>query len=200
MDDTFNTISGTSEGLYKEKGSRFIGYAFHVGNEEEIREILKKLKKEHHAARHHCYAWKLGAEGVQFRANDDGEPSSTAGKPILGAITAAGLTNVLVVVVRYFGGILLGTNGLIVAYRTAATEALKNAVIVTCKIETRFILTFGYSLMNEVMKLIKTNNLEASNMTMGDSCSLVITCLKSDKDRITTLLSGINNLKFSLFT
>ncbi|HOI47993.1 MAG TPA: YigZ family protein, partial [Prolixibacteraceae bacterium] len=131
MEDTYKTVSAPSEGLFKDKGSRFISYLYPVTTEEEIKEIIQQVKKAHHSARHHCYAWRLGRENIRFRANDDGEPSSTAGKPILGQLTSFELTNVLLVVVRYFGGTLLGTSGLINAYREAASEAIRNALVET---------------------------------------------------------------------
>src|SRR5690554_122122 len=129
MKDTYRTISKPSEGYYKDKGSRFLAYAYPVETEAETRELLMQLKKEHHSARHHCYAWRLGAENPAYRANDDGEPSSTAGRPILGQLLAYDVTNVFIVVVRYFGGTLLGTSGLINAYKAAAADALSNADI-----------------------------------------------------------------------
>ena len=135
MEDTYKTIEKPSEGLFKDKGSKFISFAFPVDNEEEIKEIVQSIKKEHHSARHHCYAWRLGADQLLFRANDDGEPSSTAGKPILGQIQSFDLTNILIVVVRYFGGTLLGVSGLINAYRNAALDAINQAEIVEKLVE-----------------------------------------------------------------
>ena len=134
MNDTYKTIEDTRRRIFKDKGSKFYAFAFPVKTEDEIKEIIAGLKKEHHSARHHCYAWRLGTEEITYRANDDGEPSSTAGKPILGQLLSFDVTNMLVVVVRYFGGTLLGASGLINAYRTAAASALKNA-----KIETKII-------------------------------------------------------------
>jgi len=159
VNDSYKTIKAKSEGLFKDKGSKFLSYAFPVETEEEIKEILIQIKKEHHSARHHCYAWRLGTEEITFRANDDGEPSSTAGKPILGQLLSFELTNILVVVVRYFGGTLLGTGGLINAYRTAAAEAIKNAKTVTRVVEDKFTLKFTYNEMNDVMQIIKQENL-----------------------------------------
>ncbi|MDP2112754.1 MAG: YigZ family protein, partial [Bacteroidota bacterium] len=130
MEDTYKTIEKPSEGLFKDKGSKFISFAFPVNSEDEIKDIVQSIKKEHHSARHHCYAWRLGADHLHFRANDDGEPSSTAGKPILGQIQSFDLTNILIVVVRYFGGTLLGVSGLINAYRSAALDAINQAEIV----------------------------------------------------------------------
>lgn len=154
--DSYIGIADVSEGLYKDKGSRFIAYAYPVVSEEEVKPLVDALKKEHHAARHHCYAYRIGMDGSVFRANDDGEPSGTAGRQILGAIDSAGLSDVLVVVVRYFGGILLGVPGLIRAYREAAADALANAVTVERIPVRRYGLEFGYEQMNDVQKLLKS--------------------------------------------
>src|SRR5680860_1427595 len=149
MDDTYKTIEQPVEGYFKDKGSKFYAFAFPVNHENDIKEILTRIKKEHHSARHHCYAWRLGTEKITFRANDDGEPSSTAGKPILGQLQSFGVTNILIVVVRYFGGTLLGVSGLISAYRNAAANALNNADIQTKIIERYFDLQFTYNELNE---------------------------------------------------
>lgn len=150
--DTYNTIKSPSEGLFKDKGSRFIAYAFPVCDSVEVKGIVDALKKEHHAARHHCYAWRIaGAE----RVNDDGEPSGTAGRPIMGVIEKSDLDDVLVVVVRYFGGILLGVPGLINAYRSAAADALANAVTQERVRQSRIAVEFDYGLMNDLQKLVK---------------------------------------------
>lgn len=154
--DSYIGIADVSEGLYKDKGSRFIAYAYPVVSEEEVKPLVDALKKEHHAARHHCYAYRIGMDGSVFRANDDGEPSGTAGRQILGAIDSAGLSDVLVVVVRYFGGILLGVPGLIRAYREAAADALANAVTVERIPVRRYGLEFRYEQMNDVQKLLKS--------------------------------------------
>jgi uncharacterized YigZ family protein len=184
MTDTYKTIKEKSEGLFKDKGSKFFAYAFPVETEDEIKQILAQLKKEHHSARHHCYAWRLGTEGITFRANDDGEPSSTAGKPILGQLLRFELTNTLIIVVRYFGGTLLGTSGLINAYRTAAAEAIKNAKIETRIIEEKFTLNFNYKEMNEVMQIIKQENLNITDTRFELNCELDFSVRKSDAVRI----------------
>src|SRR5665647_871561 len=145
--DTYKTIGAPCEGLYKEKGSKFIAYAFPVSDEQQIKEITARLKKEHHSARHHCYAWRLGSDLELFRVNDDGEPSGTAGRPIFGQIKQHELTDILVVVVRYFGGILLGTSGLTNAYKQAAANVLTNAHIVEKVIETTIEVNFDYLAM-----------------------------------------------------
>jgi uncharacterized YigZ family protein len=155
MTDEYLSISAPAGGLYKDKGRKFIAYAFPVTNEDEIRQCLAAIRKEHYAARHWCYAWRLGAEGRQYRANDDGEPSGTAGRPILNQILAARLSDVLVVVVRYFGGTLLGTGGLIHAYREAASAALGRATPVTRYVTRHFCIAFEPARTNEVMRRLK---------------------------------------------
>lgn len=159
MIDSFLTIKSPSKGLFKDKGSKFIAFAYPVSNEDEIKKHIQYLKKEHDAARHHCYAWRLGVEKIRFRVNDDGEPSSSAGKPILGQIQKFDLTNILIVVVRYFGGKLLGVGGLINAYRTATINALEKADILEEQVKTHFWVEYEYPLMNEVMKIFKDHKL-----------------------------------------
>ncbi len=170
--DTYKSISGPSEGLFKDNGSRFIAHACPVRTEEEIKSIIASLKKEYHDARHHCYAYRLGYRRDIFRANDDGEPSSSAGKPILGQIDSLGLSDVLVVVTRYFGGIKLGIPGLIRAYRTAAADALSKAEIIQKTACRRYRLSFGYTDMNSVMKVLKDLGLTASGQDFGMTCTL----------------------------
>jgi uncharacterized YigZ family protein len=193
--DTYKTIKSKSSGYFKEKGSKFFAYAYPVKTEEEIKEILTQLKKEHHSARHHCYAWRLGTEEITVRANDDGEPSSTAGKPILGQLQKFGVTRLLLVVVRYFGGTLLGTGGLINAYKSAAADALNNARIVTKTIETHYQLHFTYPLMNDVMQIIKQENLNILNTQFEMECNLTFAVRKSKAARIEELFrqfSGVD--------
>lgn len=160
MTDSYHTIAAPASGEFKDRGSRFIGYAYPVQSEEAALAHLEGLRKEHFKARHHCFAWRLGPDGSRFRANDDGEPSGTAGRPILGQIDAAGLTEVFIVVVRYFGGTLLGTSGLINAYREAAADALRHAEIVEKIIKDHFLLDFDYALMPDVMNGLKKLELE----------------------------------------
>ncbi len=167
---SYKTISTLSEGLYKEKGSKFLSFAHPVGSLEEVKELLDKYKKEYYDARHVCYAYMIGTERTVFRANDDGEPSGTAGRPILGQINSYELTNILVVVVRYFGGVLLGTGGLVTAYKEATIEALENAKIVEKKLEKTFLLEFDYPKMSEVMQIIKQMSAELIDMKMEYNC------------------------------
>ena len=195
MEDTYRTISKPSEGIFKDKGSKFISFAFPVISEDEIREIIHSIKKEHHSARHHCYAWRLGHEKLLFRANDDGEPSSTAGKPILGQIQSHDLTNILIVVVRYFGGILLGTNGLINAYRNAATDAVNQAEIVERVVEKQLLIEFGYEGMNEVMKVFKDEKLPQIDPQFDLRCQITTRVRLSDQIRISEELKKIEGLK-----
>ncbi len=155
MEDSYKTIEAKTEGLYKEKGSKFIAFAFPVYTEDEIKNILEDLRGKYYDARHHCYAYRLGADKLRFRANDDGEPSSTGGKPILGQIVSNDLTNILIVVVRYFGGIKLGVSGLINAYRTAAADALAHAVVVEKTEDEVIKIKFSYGVLNDVMRIIK---------------------------------------------
>ena len=158
--DTYQTIAAPSIGEFKEKGSKFLAYAYFVSNESDIKEKLDLLKKEHFKATHHCYAYRLGTDGKQYRANDDGEPSGTAGRPILGQIDSFGLTHVLIVVVRYYGGTKLGTSGLINAYREAAKLALENSIKIEKIIESQIDFSVPYLKMNEVMQFLKQYEIE----------------------------------------
>ena len=178
MSDTFLTIASESEGLYREKGSKFLSFAYPVNSEEAVKEKIDFLRKKYFDARHHCYAYRLGADGGRYRANDDGEPANSAGKPIFGQLTARGLTNVLVVVVRYFGGILLGVGGLVQAYKQAAADALSNAQIITDVITETHRLTFDYTNLNRVLKITKEMNLECSgqDFNLKNETSDVINC------------------------
>ena len=194
MKDTFKTIEKSSEGLFKDKGSRFISYAYQVNSEEEIRDIVQSIKKEHHSARHHCYAWRLGAQNAYFRTNDDGEPSSTAGKPILGQIQSHDLTNILIVVVRYFGGTLLGVSGLINAYRQAAQDAIQNAEIVEKVIEKWLLIEFDYLAMNEVMKIFKEEKLPQIEPQFDLKCKIKTSIRLSETDRIEQAFLNIEGL------
>ncbi|HZH72375.1 MAG TPA: YigZ family protein [Mariniphaga sp.] len=191
MDDTYKTISTSSEGIFKDKGSKFLAYAFPVESEMEVKEILAQIKKDHHSARHHCYAWRIGSKNPSYRANDDGEPSSTAGKPILGQLLSYDLTNILVIVVRYFGGTLLGTSGLINAYRTATITALQNADIETRTIEELIKIQFSYPEMNAVMQVIKQENLNIINTVFELNCQVDITVRESEVNKIVEIFNSI---------
>jgi len=193
--DAYLTIKSSSEGLYKEKGSRFVSYAFPVTTQEDIKTHLETIRKQHHAARHHCYAWMLGSTRENFKANDDGEPSGSAGKPILGQINSFNLTNVLVVVVRYFGGKLLGVPGLINAYRTAAESAIRNAEIIRCVELEHFDIEFPYSSLNDVMKIIKDEDVDHENRKFEMVCSITVNVRPSESERIKSLFSRIAGLK-----
>ena len=174
VSDTYLSIDRPSEGLYKEKGSKFISFAFPVQNEETIKEILIGIKKEHFSARHCCYAWSLGIGQERYRVNDDGEPSGTAGSPIFGQIQSNQLTNILLVVVRYFGGTLLGVSGLIQAYKQAANDAITNAMIVTRLVEHILEIRFDYAAMNNLMQLIKEEQLEIITTQFDLQCHIQI--------------------------
>lgn len=183
--DTYKTISKPSEEvLFKNRNSKFFGYAFPVTSEEEIKEHLEELKKKHHSARHWCYAWQLGKSDFHYRANDDGEPSNSAGMPIYGQIQSFEVTNILIVVVRYFGGVKLGVGGLINAYRTAAQMALEASRIVTRTIDVKFEISFDYPEMNKVMRVIKENNLNVVDQILELDCKIILKVRKNEAGRI----------------
>lgn len=195
--DTYLTIKAFSQGLYREKGSRFIGFAYPVTSLDEIKRILESIRKEHHSARHHCFAWMLGQERKNYRMSDDGEPSGSAGKPILGQINSHGLTNILIVVVRYFGGKLLGVSGLINAYRSAAESALQNSEIIEHFIQEYYELKFPYKSINDVMKIIKDEAVSQSQQEFGTECSLTINFRSSAEEKILNALGRIEGLKYN---
>ena len=171
--DAYRSVAARAEGLFKDNGSRFIAFIYPVETEEEVREIVSGLRKEYHDARHHCYAYRLGYKGDVFRASDDGEPSGSAGRPILGQIDSAGLSDVLVVVVRYFGGIKLGIPGLIRAYKTSTADAIAHATVVEKVAGRHFRLDFGYLAMNAVQKVLKDLDLPQKDQDFGERCSLL---------------------------
>lgn len=179
--DEFLTITDTpTEGFYSEKRSKFLAFAFHVTSEEEVKQYVAEFRKKYYDARHVCWAYMLGAERTDFRANDDGEPSSTAGKPILGQINKNELTDILIIVVRYYGGVNLGTSGLIVAYRTAAAEAIANAEIVSQFVEEEVVFDFPYIMMNDVMKIIKDMSPRIISQTYDNTCEMKLSIRKSE--------------------
>lgn len=192
MTDEFKTISATSEGYYTEKRSKFLAFAHHVENHDEIKLILAGYRKKYYDARHVCYAYMLGAERTDFRANDDGEPSSTAGKPILGQINSNELTDILIVVVRYYGGVNLGTSGLIVAYREAAADALAHAKMELRQVEEEVSYTFTYPQMNDVMRIVKDMTPRIISQTYDNTCVIRMAIRKSEaqqlRDRLAKLL------------
>ena len=192
--DSYLSVSAPAEGLFKDNGSRFISLAYPVESEEEVKDIVAELKKKYHDARHHCYAYRLGYLGDKFRANDDGEPSGSAGRPILGQIDSRGLSDTLVVVVRYFGGIKLGIPGLIRAYKTSTADALDKAGSVG-KIAGRwFNVNFGYEEMNKVMKVLKDMDLKQKDQDFGTTCSLKSWVRLSQVEDFLKRLSGISGL------
>ncbi len=193
--DSYKTIQNTSEAIYKEKGSKFITYAFPVNCEDDIKSEIDKLKKEYYDARHHCYAYMLGADKKNFRANDDGEPSSTAGKPILGQILSADLTNILIVVVRYFGGTKLGVSGLIRAYKTAAFDAITNAEIIDKTVNDIYDINFDYLVMNDVMRIIKEEEPLQIDQDFNLTCRITLSIRQSEVEKILERFSKIDSVK-----
>lgn len=194
MEDTYRTITNQSEGLYKEKGSKFIAFAFPVQTEEQIKDYITLLKDEYFDARHHCYAYVLGAKRDKFRMNDDGEPSSTAGKPIYGQILSNDLTDILIVVIRYFGGTKLGVPGLINAYKTAAADAIANAEIVERTVNRVFTIQYDYIVMNSVMKVIKECNPEVLDRRFENLCTMVLSIRESEADALLARLENVETL------
>ena len=194
--DTYKTLATPSEEvLFKEKNSKFFGYAFPIQNEEEVKLHLEQLKKQHFSARHWCYAYQLGTDKISYRANDDGEPNNSAGMPIYGQIQSFELTNVLVVVVRYFGGVKLGVGGLIAAYKSAAQMALENAIIIEKTIDVHFQLFFEYKNMNKVMRIVKEKNLEIIHQEMTENCILTIATRKKNAEKIVDIFSTLFEVK-----
>jgi uncharacterized YigZ family protein len=193
--DTYKTIKSSAEGVYKEKGSRFISKAVPVCNQGEIKLIVDQIRKDHHLARHHCFAYMLGQERLIWRVSDDGEPSGTAGRPILGQINSSGLTNILIVVSRYFGGTLLGVSGLINAYRTAAAMAIQNAEQIEMTLQDYYEITYPYIAMNDVMKILKEENVGQSDQAFELECRIRLNFRVSAKEKVLTRLSRISGLE-----
>lgn len=192
MEDLYKTIEAPSkETLFKEKGSKFFGYAFPVLTEEDVKKQLAILSKKHHSARHICYAYQLGVENVKFRANDDGEPNNSAGLPIYGQIQSFEVTNVLVVSVRYFGGVKLGVGGLITAYKTSAQLALQQTVILEKTIDVQFKLIFNYDLMNAVQRIIKEQKLKIVAQKLEINCEYIISTRKKNATTIFNLFDTL---------
>lgn len=197
MYDTYKTIAKLVEGTYSEKRSKFLAFAIPVRSLDEVKEHLKFYEKKYFDARHVCYAYMLGAERVDFRANDNGEPSGTAGKPILGQINSFGLTDVLIVVVRYFGGIKLGTSGLIVAYKAAAQDALNAAEIIEKTVDADISFLFEYPFMNDVMRIVKEESPEIVSQDFDNDCLMTLRIRKSQFDRLKERLKKVETLRFS---
>ncbi len=193
IEDSYKSVAGPSEGLFKDNGSRFIALAYPVESEEQVKEIVAGLRKEYHDARHHCYAYRIGLKGDVWRASDDGEPSGSAGRPILGQIDSLGLSDVLVVVVRYFGGIKLGIPGLIRAYKTSTADALANATVIPKIAARNYRVGFDYLNMNAVMKVLKDLDLPVKEQNFGESCTLVTRVRLSQVESFLDRLSGIAN-------
>jgi uncharacterized YigZ family protein len=192
--DNYLTIQGVAEGIYKDKGSKFIARAYHVETEEQCKEVLSNLKKEFYDARHHCYAYRLGLEENKFRSNDDGEPSGTAGKPILNQIYSHALFNVMIIVVRYFGGRKLGVSGLIHAYKTSAIDAIAHASIVKRYVKKSFSLNFDYPAMNDVMRILKEEKPEITRQDFLKECVINIDIKKNDVKRVVSRLQNLRNV------
>lgn len=189
--DSYKTIKTQSDGLFKDKGSKFIAHAFPVQSESEVKSVLNDLKKKYYDARHHCYAYKIGLEEDAYRMNDDGEPSGTAGKPIYGQILSCELSDVLIVVVRYFGGVLLGTSGLINAYKNAALDSIKNADITERVIKKNLNVVFQYEHMSVVMRIIKDEGLKVLEQDFRESCSLILNVRLNDYERISNRFKDV---------
>ncbi len=192
--DTYLTLASPATGHFRDRGSRFIAFAWPVESEEAAKERLAQLKKKYHDARHHCYAFRLGPEQEIYRYSDDGEPSGTAGRPIYEQILSAGLFNVLIVVVRYFGGVLLGTGGLHNAYKQAARDAVEHAEIIEKIIENQLIIHFGYEQLNGVMQMIHREHLTIAGQHFGDSCRIKIRVRKDMTDKVIDLFSSTGKI------
>ena len=192
--DEYRTVAHEATGIYKEKGSRFLAFAYNVTSADEAKALFKEKQKQFHDARHHCYAWRLGAGDGETKVGDDGEPSGTAGRPILGQILSAELTNIVVIVVRYFGGIKLGTGGLIVAYKTATADALQNADIVLRTFNARLSVSFPYLAMNGVMKTLKDSTANVEAQIFDTDCQMTLSVRIGEKDRLVERLNDVDGV------
>lgn len=193
--DTYLTIDKPAEIIFKDKGSKFLAFAFPVENEKQIKEILNQLKKDHHTANHHCYAYRLGADKLNFRANDDGEPNNTAGKPILGQLQSNDLTDILIVVVRYFGGTLLGVSGLINAYKTSGAEVIRECNIIEKQVLFSYTIHFSFEHLNDVMKLIKQMDCKIIEQNFDSDCSIHFRIRKANSEACEEKLKKISGLR-----
>jgi uncharacterized YigZ family protein len=194
--DSYYTIKSASRGIYKEKGSRFVAYACQVTDTDEIKPVIERIQKENHEAKHHCFAYVIGKDKTTWRVNDDGEPSGTAGRPILGQINSSGLTNILIVVSRYFGGTLLGVSGLINAYRSAAASAIESAEIEERTVNDYYEITYPYISMNDVMKIVKEEKIEQSEQSFDLECKIRISFRTSLREKIIERLDRVSGLKY----
>ena len=192
MPDIYKTIAAVAEGYYTEKRSKFYAFAHPVATAEEVKDIVTRYRKKYYDARHVCYAYMLGADRLEYRANDDGEPSSTAGKPILGQINANELSDILVVVVRYYGGVNLGTGGLIVAYRTAAADAIAHATVVERQVEEQVTFNFPYIMMNDVMKVVKDMSAHIVSQQYDNTCTITLAIRKSEAQQLRNRLEQLS--------
>jgi len=198
LSDEYMTIESRSTAVFKDRGSKFIAIVSPAGSVDEAMGLIEEIRKEYHDARHHCYAYMIGTGDDTWRVNDDGEPSGSAGNPIMGQIKSFNITNVVIVVVRYFGGTLLGVGGLINAYRTSVKDALSSAVIIIGLIREKYLVEFPYTSMNSVMKIIKEESIEQSNQKFELDCSLVISIRKSAAERIKGQFEALDRVKCSL--
>ena len=198
--DVYRTIEADAEAIFKEKSSKFLCFAYPVTTEEQIRERLEVLYKKYYDATHHCYAWRLGPRGESFRANDDGEPSSTAGKPILGQLLSHEITDCLIVVVRYFGGTKLGVSGLIEAYKTSAAEVIAAAEVVERTVDERIEVRFSYMAMNEVMKIVKDLQPKIVDQCFDNLCTMTLTIRQSLSEQLLTRLSKVEGAQAEIMT
>jgi len=192
MQDEYKTIGKVGEGTYSEKRSKFLAFAHHVETEDDVKRIVADYRKRYYDARHVCYAYMLGSDRTVFRANDDGEPGSTAGKPILGQINSNELTDILIVVVRYYGGVNLGTGGLIVAYKTAAAEAIANSEVITRQVEEIVTYNFPYVMMNDVMRIVKEMQPKIISQTYDNTCEITLSIRKGEAERLRSRLAKLS--------
>lgn len=197
MEDSYLTIAQPGEAVYKERSSKFLAFAYPVSDEGEIKEILDGLRKEYYDATHHCYAWRLGANGEQYRCNDDGEPSGTAGRPILGQMLSRGITQCLIVVVRYFGGTKLGVPGLIQAYRESAQAAIDNCTVIETTVDVRIRIEFPYVAMNVVMRIVKEENPRIEEQRFDNICSMRLSIRKSRAETLLGRLGKVSGIEIN---
>ncbi|WP_413668169.1 YigZ family protein [Mucilaginibacter sp. Mucisp86] len=195
FDDTYKTIENPAEGIFRDRGSKFLAYAFPINSENDIKALVAQLKSEHPKANHHCWAMRLTIDRSVFRVNDDGEPSGTAGRPILNTLLSKDLTNILVVVVRYFGGTLLGVPGLINAYKVATEEAINQAVVISKTVNDVYTVSFDYLQMNDVMRIIKDENLIVLNQAFDNDCNIQLSIRKTQVEQALYKLSKVNGTK-----